>query len=174
VFAIVFSCTLLAGLFGALIVIQRRRDNADRARPTNTRPDPQVVDRPFDPTLCAFCDQPGRNACPACGRKLCGEHRRWPHDRFCWPCEAEWNRGARKRAFWIAPIVIVLACSLFALVGLLGALSSRMTFGALVAPIAAGAPAYLWLERRMRRRFRPQVELLAATARDVSPGRRQR
>jgi hypothetical protein len=174
VFAIVLSGVILMGLFGSLIVINRRREQAERKRPKSApRPDPQLVDRPFDPALCAFCDEAGTNACKACGRRLCAEHRPWLADRFCWPCEAQWEGGARRRAFLITPLVlggIVVLFGVFAGIAVLfaeitGFASAKLFVAAFVVPLVIGAPAYLRIERTMRRRFRPGGALPSATVR---------
>jgi hypothetical protein len=175
VFAIILSGVILVGLFGSLILINRRREHAERNRPKSaSRPDPELVVRPFDPTLCAFCDEAGTNACKACGRELCAEHRPWLADRFCWPCEAQWDRGARKRAFLITPLVlggIVVLCGVIGGAALLlaelsGFESGKLMLAPFIVPLALGAPAYLMIERTMRRRFRPGTDLPSATLRD--------
>jgi hypothetical protein len=170
---LVLSVGVLAGLVAVLVVLARRRDRADRRRlglDLAAKPDPELVDRAFDPSLCAFCDEPRRHECRACTRPTCDEHRPWPAQVFCYPCEAEWLRGTRRRALIITPIVLgsMVAIAL-ATVGIGFAIDldggGTLALGAIAAPILIAAPIYAALERRLRRRFRPTGSLPRATQR---------
>ena len=164
------SCVLVAALVGWLVVIGRRRDRTIRRQlgiGGATRPEPQPVDRAFDPALCAYCDERGKFACPACSRNTCAEHRPWPVGRFCYSCEALWSAGANKRALVIVPIVIGAMLLVATGFGLFGLVSETFAVGAIVAPLAFAAPLYLRIERSLRRRFRPPGQLPKATARSA-------
>ncbi len=168
------ACIAVVGLCIVLVVIQRRNAGPRTAGPRSIpKPDPVPVDRPFDPALCAFCDEPGRPSCAACGRSLCAEHRPWPAERFCAPCETRWDRGARRRALVIAPLVIgamFVTCMSVGGVVLMFAAVTHSTGGAgmiaaFIVPLAIATPVYLKIERRMRRGFRVGTGLPSATLR---------
>src|SRR5947209_5821700 len=99
---VIGSGVVVVALFVALALVTQRRHGP----PIVQKPDPQPVDRAFDPKLCTYCDEPGKFACNACSRALCAEHRPWPATRFCYACEATWEDGSRKRAIVIMPIVL--------------------------------------------------------------------
>jgi hypothetical protein len=174
---LILGLALLAALVGVLVVMTRRRERAHRRAlglDLPPRPDPEPVERAFDPALCTYCDRKGEVTCPACTRNMCDEHQPWPKSRFCYQCEAEWERGARRRGLWITPIVIGLMVSVaLAIAGTVMSLVPRgNTFAlvAILAPFAIAAPAYKRIEGRTRRRFRPGGRVPIATAR---PARRR-
>ena len=162
---LIASGAIVVALFAWLVVIGRRRERATRRHTGPTRPDPQPIDRAFDPALCTYCDERGKFPCPACTRNTCAEHRPWPEGRFCYSCEAQWNAGARKRAFVIVPIVIAGMVVVMGVVAFVASFARQATLGALVLPILIAAPLYLRLERLMRRRFRPGAQMPSATVR---------
>jgi hypothetical protein len=163
-FALVLSGVILVGLCAALVIYQRRRYPASKPVVRKT---PPLVDRAFDPALCAFCDEAGKHGCPACSRRMCNDHVPWPATRFCWPCEEQWDRGARKRAIVIVPIVFAAMLGLAGVAGGLAAVThaDKLALGGVLLALAMAAPLYLRIERRMRRRFRPGTDLPAAKLR---------
>jgi len=172
---LVISSVVVVALVAALVMAARRRDRADRRRlglDLPEKPDPVLVDRPFDPDLCAYCDDPRHYSCRACSRPTCSEHRPWPAHRFCFSCEAEWARGERKRSFVIVPIVIVamavVAGVIAAVAMLAGFASGKLALGGILAAFAIAAPLYAALDRLLRRRFRPSALIPTAIARRAS------
>ena len=147
----------------------RRGRLATRTRSNSPdRPDPELVERPFDPSLCAYCDDPQRAACPACTRPLCGLHRPWLEHQFCAGCEREWAAGSRRRAFVLVPPMLLVAGAITA--ALVLAITSpdsqlRGAGGSIVILVGAVVPLYFWIERLLRRRFRPQGLLPPASVR---------
>jgi hypothetical protein len=161
-FALFLSGVLLVGLLGTLSIVSRRRDKAERRAlglDQPQRPDPDPILRAPDDRRCGFCDDEGLNPCRACGRLTCPEHRPWPVERFCYTCEAAWKEGGRRRAMLVVPLVIGVMVAVFMAIGAVALLTPVIPMKAAVAmfllPLFAAAPAYAWIERAMRRRFRP-------------------
>ena len=91
---------------------------------------------------------------------MCELHRPWQPDAFCYACEAEWRRGARRRQIVLALAVILWMAVVTAAIG----------GGALLLPVVSAVPCYLRLERSMRRRFDRRGSLPpAAIARRIQP-----
>lgn len=178
VLGLILSGVMIAGLLGFLALL-RRRERRDRQalgldRPSISRADPAVVDRPFDPALCAYCEDPSRFSCSACMRPLCAMHRPWLEHQFCAGCETEWEAKSGRRRLIILPIMICAMAvtagvigGLLALFGQLGsgASNSKLVLLVMIAPVACAAPVYLGTERFMRRWFRKRGALPQATLR---------
>ncbi len=175
---LIVSGVLIAGLLGFL-AMHRRRERRDRQalgldRPVSVRPDPVVVDRPFDPALCAYCDEPSRFACTACARPLCAMHRPWLAHQFCSACETEWEARSGRRKLIVLPIMVgamaVTAGVIGGVLALLGQLGSgtgdsKLGLLVMIAPIMIAAPVYLGAETIMRRWFKKRGALPQATLR---------
>jgi hypothetical protein len=171
---LVFCIVSLGGLAAALAVIATRRRRAaaqSGIRRHDDRPPLKVVDRPYDPSLCDYCDDPSRAACPACDRRLCGLHAPWQPHLFCAGCEEEWKHGGRRRALVLVPVTIggliavttLGAALLWSLDG--GFVSSKLIMLPIFGGIGGSAALYLWLERRWRRRFKRRGDLPSARLR---------
>lgn len=166
------SSVVVVALVAALVIAARRRDRADRRRlglDLPAKPDPVVVDRPFDPELCAYCDEARHYTCRACSRPTCSEHRPWPAHRFCYACEAEWARGERRRSLVIVPIVVasmvVVAGAISAVAVVMDRVNARLGLAAIIVALAIAAPLYGAIDRLLRRRFRPAGTIPTATVR---------
>ncbi len=165
-FALVFSGVAIAGLLGWLILIKRREARAERRISRTPGPSPVVVDRPYDPTLCDFCDEKRVAACLACTRPLCALHAPWRPEMFCASCNDEWDAGARRRALIIVPVVLLAMMTIAGAVAAIAAATSmRPNLGLLVVWLGSGAPIYLAIERWMRRLFRRRGQLARARLR---------
>jgi hypothetical protein len=161
VLPIVFSVVAIAGLSAWLFVIKRREARA--RRPVTPSRSPQVIDRPFDPNLCAYCDEKRTAACPVCTRPLCALHAPWKAGMFCPTCEDEWETGARRRALIVVPVTVLgMMAAAGATAAVMSLASVQPGFPLLVALFGAGAPLYLGTERWMRRTFRRRGQLASA------------
>ena len=103
---------------------------------------------------------------------MCELHRPWQPDAFCYACEAEWRRGARRRQIVLALAVILWMAVVTAAIGGIMAITDASTigFGALLLPVVSAVPCYLRLERSMRRRLDRRGSLPpAAIARRIQP-----
>jgi len=168
VFPLVFSAVAIVGLIGWLVVIKRREARTRRNVSTHPSRSPVLVDRPYDPTLCDFCDEKRSVGCPACERPLCALHAPWRAGLFCALCENEWETGARRRALIIVPLTaIAMMAAAGVTVAIMELTSFRPGMGLLLVWLGCGAPFYLGIERRMRRLFRRRGQL--SRARQVRP-----
>jgi hypothetical protein len=64
-------------------------------------------------------------------------------------------------------IILLIVAVMVGITRLTGFTSGKLMIGGFLVPLGLGAPAYLKLERRMRRRFRPRTDLPAATLRSA-------
>ena len=167
---VLVALAVVSVVYMAVELWRLRRDRfATRTRPSvPARPDPELVERPFDPSLCAYCDDPQRAACPACTRPLCGMHRPWLAHQFCAGCVREWAAGSRRRAFVLVPPMLLVAGAIAAaLVLAMPAPDSQLrgAGGSIVILVGGVVPLYFWIERLLRRRFRPTGMLPPASLR---------
>lgn len=174
--ALLLSGVMIAGLLGWLAVHRRSEQRERRSlgldRPVSHGPDPIPVDRPFDASLCAYCEDPQRFHCPACSRPLCAMHRPWLEHQFCAGCETEWESTAGRRKLVILPVMVLAMGLVAAACGVVivfleraGYRSGKLGLAAIIGPIVIAAPVYLGTERFMRRWFRQRGQLPQATAR---------
>lgn len=149
------------------LVWNRRRQRRVRQalgldRPIPPSPEPVVVDRAFDPHLCAYCEDPSRGTCTACARALCGMHQPFPPHVYCRACEVEWEAGTVRRKLILAPLTLgvgvltagVAAAILMVLNGVIaGIADSKLAMLTVIIPFACAYRFYIAADRYMRRWF---------------------